>query len=297
MDDSSRGRPSRAGLARHHRCDRLHALLAGLDGLSAAILSSDEELSRGNDRYRESVGVDSAHMTNTSRPARAPRSSGALSRLCGSRISFTIALLLGLATAQDAACYMPQRSAMSTSAQDYIDAFRRGEDFAPPAKNVFANGQPDESAVKLLGEALAKESPNVRENIVKLLVDMARQTDPLTAKGADVVRHRRIIEVLAGSGLAQADLGRDAAMEALRKLVTQPDLSRVGEQITMALDKAPTEDAFLLVAKAKPPAAKATVERLIALPRWQNVQAARVANAALGSTASEEPFLRAAADA
>jgi len=186
---------------------------------------------------------------------------------------------------------------MSTSAQDYIDAFRRGEDFAPPAKNVFANGQPDESAVKLLGEALAKESPNVRENIVKLLVDMARQADPLTAKGADVVRHRRIVEVLAGPGLAQADLGRDAAMEALRKLVPHPDLSRVGEQITMALDKAPTEDAFLLVAKAKPPAAKATVERLIALPRWQNVQAARIANAALGSTASEEPFLRAAADA
>ena len=186
---------------------------------------------------------------------------------------------------------------MSISAQDYIAAFKRGEDFVPPSKGVFVNGQPDEAALNVLGNELAVGNPNVRENIVKLLVDMGRSTDPLTAKGADVLRHPRIVEILAGAGLAKPDLGREAAMEALRKLVTRPDLARFDGAFTNALAEEPTTEAFLLVAKAKSPKAKELLERLVKLPKWQDMEAAKITRAALGSKEDEDRFLAVAAAA
>ena len=186
---------------------------------------------------------------------------------------------------------------MSISAQDYIAAFKRGEDFVPPSKGVFVNGQPDEAALNVLGNELAVGNPNVRENIVKLLVDMGRSTDPLTAKGADVLRHPRIVEILAGAGLAKPDLGREAAMEALRKLVTRPDLARFDGAFTNALAEEPTTEAFLLVAKAKSPKAKELLERLVKLPKWQDMEAAKITRAALGSKEDEDRFLAVAAGA
>ena len=186
---------------------------------------------------------------------------------------------------------------MSISAQDYIAAFKRGEDFVPPSKGVFVNGQPDDSALNVLGNELAVGNPNVRENIVKLLVDMGRSTDPLTAKGADVLRHPRIVELLAGAGLAKPDLGREAAMEALRKLVTRPDLARFDGAFTNALAEEPTTEAFLLVAKAKSPKAKELLERLVKLPKWQDMEAAKITRAALGSKEDEDRFLAVAAAA
>ena len=90
---------------------------------------------------------------------------------------------------------------MSKHAQEYLDAFARGQDFVPPAKGVFADGRPDDEALAMLGKALEAGSPTVRENVVKLLVDMGRSTDPLTPEGADVLRHPRIIGLLAGKYL------------------------------------------------------------------------------------------------
>jgi hypothetical protein len=189
-----------------------------------------------------------------------------------------------------------KKSTMSKNAQDYISAFRGGRDFSPPAVGVFSEGQPDEFAVQVLGRELAVADPHVRENIVKLLVDMGRRTDPLTPKGADLLRQPLILKVLAGPGLAKPDLGREAAMDALRKLVTQRDLAVFGGRFTKALTDVPTEEAFLLVAKAKPQEAKEPVERLATSSRWEKVEAARIAWAALGATEVEAEFL-AVADA
>ena len=113
-----------------------------------------------------------------------------------------------------------------------------GQDFVPPAKGVFADGRPDDEALALLGKALEAGSPTVRENVVKLLVDMGRSTDPLTPEGADVLRHPRIIGLLAGTGLARPDLGREAAMDALRKLVSSRALAPFGEAFADTLGKA-----------------------------------------------------------
>jgi hypothetical protein len=178
-----------------------------------------------------------------------------------------------------------------SNAQDYIFTFQRGEGFTPPCVGVIVDGQPDKAAIELLGKELAVANPSVRENIVTLLVDMGRRTDPLTPKGADVLRHPQIIALLADAGLAKADLGREAAMEALRKLATQTDLAQFGDAFTQALKDTPTEEAFLLVAKAKPPHAKGLVDRLAMSPKWKEVEAAKIAQAALGAEDVEDEFL------
>lgn len=196
---------------------------------------------------------------------------------------------------QQAGC-QTKRKVMSKSAQDYIAAFERNEDFQPPAKGVYVNGQPDESAIQTLAAALQTANPNVRENIVHLLVEMGRSSDPLTPKGADVLRHKQIIDVLVKGGLVKPDLGREAAMDALRKLCRQPDLAQYDSEFTNALADEPTAEAFLLVAKAKAYKAKELIERLIKLPKWQNLEEAKIARAALGSTADEDEFLAKAAE-
>jgi hypothetical protein len=196
--------------------------------------------------------------------------------------------------AQETSCQKSKRKTMSKSAEEYIAAFKRGENFSPPAKGVFVNGRPDASAVKVLGDELPNANPNVRENIVKLLAEMARSSDPLTPQGADVIRHQPILDLLAGPGLARPDLGREAAMESLRKYALPRDLARFESQFTNALAEEPTAEAFLLVAKAKSYKAKELIERLIKLPRWQEMDAAKIALAALGSKEDEDKFIIAA---
>lgn len=186
---------------------------------------------------------------------------------------------------------------MSQAALNYIAAFRAGEDFQTPAKGVYVNGQPDPSAVETLGKALAEEGPNVRENIVYLLVEIGLRADPLTPQGAETLRIPRLIEILVGPGLAKPDLGREAAMDALRKLCTRNDLARFDEEFTNALALEPTEEAFLLVAKAKAMRAKELIDRLMKLPEWEDLQAAKIARAALGNKEDEKEFLDAAAEA
>jgi hypothetical protein len=185
-----------------------------------------------------------------------------------------------------------------SQARSYIDAFTRGEDFSPPSKGLVSGGQPDPAAVALLEQALVRASPAVTENIVALLVDVGLATDPLQPKGAEVLRHPRILEILAWvARRGAADLGREAATSALRKLVTPADLAPFGDGFAAALDAEPTEEAFLLVAKAKPQAAKPVVERLVRSPQWKGVEEARIAHAALGAEDVEDEFLRLATDA
>ena len=198
--------------------------------------------------------------------------------------------------AQPTAC-MTGKATMQKNAQDYITAFQRGEDFHPPAEGIIVSGQPDPVALQILGNELAVGSPSVRENIVALLVDVGRRTDPLTPRGADVLRHPQILALLAGPGLAKADLGREAAADALRKLATARDLSRFEDALVKALQDGPTDDIFLLVAKAKPARAAQLVNSLTATPKWKDVESAKIARAALGAKDIENEFLKQATQA
>jgi len=186
---------------------------------------------------------------------------------------------------------------MSTAAQSYIDAFRRGEDFNAPAVGLTVQGQPDPAALKFLGEQLAVASSPVREKIVKLLVDLGRRTDPLTPQGADVLRNPQILAILAGPGLVKPDLGRQAAIDSLRRFSLPGDLSPFGDALTKVLQEFPTEDCFLLVAKAKPQEAKGIVNHLAESSAWSKTEAPRIAQAALGDTKIESEFLSAVAKA
>jgi hypothetical protein len=202
-------------------------------------------------------------------------------------------MLVGvLAAQQPAKTNSPtMEDSMPRTAQEYIAAFERGEDFASPATGLTINGQPDPAALDILGTSLATADASVREKIVRLLVDIGRKTDPLTPRGADVLRHPKILELLAGPGLAKPDSAREAAMDALRHFVTQTDLRHFADSFMKALTHAPTQEAFLLVAKAKPSAGKDLVERLAGLPEWRTVEAARIARAALGDKDIEDVFL------
>jgi hypothetical protein len=208
----------------------------------------------------------------------------------------TVLFALVLIMHQVAGCQIG-KSNMPQNAQDYIEAFRRGLGFTRPAAGVFSAGRPDPDTVHILGQELAVANAFVRENIVALLVDMGRSTDPLTPKGADVLRDPQILAQLAGPGLAKPDAGREAAMDALRKLVTRSDLQRFESAFAKALGEAPTDEGFLLVAKAKTGGARELVEQLVKTSRWRQVEAAKVARAALGAADVEDEFLKPVANA
>lgn len=177
------------------------------------------------------------------------------------------------------------------AAQDYIAAFQRGEDFSRPLTGVIVAGQPDKHALQTLGSALAVADPEVREKIVRLLVEIGRSTDPLNQKGADVIRDQEIVALLAGPGLSKRDVGSLAAMRSLRRLVTPAGLEPFGDRFVQTLQDAPTEEAFLLVAKAKPAKDASKIEKFARSPNWKEVDAAKVARAAIGDQEVEREFL------
>ena len=212
------------------------------------------------------------------------------STLTSHRLRTSVALVLPVViwiASSDAS----RAAAMPRRVHDYIAAFEKGEDFQPPSTDLIVNGQPEAASLQVLAQALDSKPAEVREQIVLLLVDLGLRTDPLTAAGAEVLRHKEIIRILVEHALQPADLGREAAMDALRKLVRSEDLAPYGDRFTKELRAAPSQEAFLLVAKAKARSAAGLVETLVHAPAWADVEAARVAHAALGDTATEDEFL------
>ncbi len=92
-------------------------------------------------------------------------------------------------------------------------------------------------------------------------------------------------------GLARADLGSEAALDALRKLVKQEQLARFANAIMKSLETSPSEEAFLLVAKAKPRGALSLLKKLAKQPGWQHVEATKIALGALGDKVQEDAFI------
>ncbi len=106
-----------------------------------------------------------------------------------------------------------------------------------------------------------------------------------------MIRNPQVLDLLAGSGLVKADLGRETAMASLRKLATSQDLARFEDAFTAALDRTPTPEALLLVARAKPAKARDIVDRLAKLPNWRRTEELRIARAALGAEEVENQYL------
>jgi len=189
------------------------------------------------------------------------------------------------------ACSIAKEATMSTYVDKYIAAFKKGHNAGIPMSELIVDGMADPAALDFLSRELAAADPEGREAIVDLLVKLGLETDPLTLKGAEVLRDPRIISILAGPGLTKNDLGQYAAMDALRKLVTHANLLTQEAAIVKALMKSPGNEAFLLAAKAKPVEGKVLVENLARSPEWKEVEEAKIARAALGAKEIEDEYL------
>jgi hypothetical protein len=186
---------------------------------------------------------------------------------------------------------MSREVAMSTYMKDYIVAAKTGDYANVPLSGLIVNSRPDPAVLEYLRQELDAASSEDREAIVDLLVKLGLEAEPLTPRGAEVLRDQQIIGILAGPALARDDIGRYAAMDALRKLVTHADLALHEDAIVRALLAAPSEEAFLLVAKAKPVKERVLVEQLARSPEWKKVEAAKIVRAALGAKEIEDEFL------
>lgn len=198
---------------------------------------------------------------------------------------------------------------MTTPVDNYIAAFRAGQEFNGPSEGLIVGGkphpasgrimqgQPDEPSLAKLKKELASGDAFMRRNVVALLVDVGLQVDPLRPKGTEALRHKEIIEILVQEGLARRDAGRDAALDALRKLVRPADLAPYAEAFARTLKEKPTDDAFLIVAKAKAMVARPLVLQLAQNPPWKDNEAAKIAQAALGDDEIEKVFIKQAAEA
>ena len=213
----------------------------------------------------------------------------------------------GVPSRKDAEAPASQGSSSSAvaAAKQYLVQFEAGKPYASrlswplraavPVELTVGN-RADPAAVKVLEGELSQASAEVRSSIVTLLVDLGISTDPSAPLACEAIRDPNIIGALARGGLAQDDHAREEASIALRKYCTQSDLAQFGTPIARALEQAPAYDAFLLVAKAKPPEARKVVTRLLHTEEWKE-EGAKIAAAALGDQKLEGEFLRQASAA
>ncbi|MBP7516095.1 MAG: hypothetical protein KA791_16220 [Flavobacteriales bacterium] len=178
-------------------------------------------------------------------------------------------------------------------AERYVRSFQEGKDFMPPSTGLSQQSEPDTEALRVLDHHLLEEGADVRENIVDLLADIGTQCADPAGNGASSIKNKRVIELLSGAGLAKADVAREQAMRYLRKLVLRADLAAQSSAYAQALEMKPTNEAFLLVAKAGALEARDVVNKLAERDDWRNEQAALVAKASLGDAAVNARYLEA----
>ena len=186
-----------------------------------------------------------------------------------------------------------------SKAEEYIAQFRTGERYQPPPSAFLSSGRIVSEDLEPFAPALSHESGPVREQIVRLLADLGKRADPLYEMGGQLIRNRRIIEMLIDGGLRKDDLGREAALTALQTLVPPEMLKGYGKQITHDFTDRPSTTSFLVVAKAKPADCIPVIRRLIQTPRWSQQLEPRVAAAALGDAGIDREYcdeFRAASD-
>lgn len=180
---------------------------------------------------------------------------------------------------------------MSHAAEAAIEQFRKGVRYQPPPTAFLKEGKLQAEELEPFGPALRREAGPVREQIVRLLADAGKRSDPMYPVGGQMIRQPRIIKMLVEDGLVQGDLGREAALGAMQQFVPAGLLKPYGKALTNDLKERPGTTAFLLIAKAKPPEAVPVVRKLMAAPRWPKELNARVAAAALWDKDIEKEFI------
>src|SRR5262249_4032421 len=117
-------------------------------------------------------------------------------------------------------------------ATDVIEELRKGHEYRRGADAFLAGGAVDASALGALGQALATDGEPVREQLLRLLVAVGKEADPLHAKGIPIVRDRGVVDLLVHEGLRLPGPGRDFALDALDTLVPAELLAHHGRALT-----------------------------------------------------------------
>lgn len=174
-------------------------------------------------------------------------------------------------------------------ANEVIERLRRGEPFKRGVEAFLRpDGTPDPAGLAEIAEALRTTPEPAREGLVRLLVAIGRQVDPLRKAGGNLLRDPAVIALLVTPGLAVPGGGRDHALDALEASTPRELLAPHHEAIAKDLEERPGTSALSLVAKAKPPQAKDVVDKLAGSPSFAGSEALDVAKAALGDTAVEK---------
>jgi hypothetical protein len=184
----------------------------------------------------------------------------------------------------------PAQELKMMQAEGLIEQYRRGGEFRPQTPGLTAGGRVIPQEVEALAAALPKENGHVREQIVRLLGDLGRRSDPLFSQGAAILREPRVVSALANQALAVDDGARDTALSLLHEFVPASALAPYADSLTADFERQPSSSSFLVLAKAKPPQARAVVRRIAATPRWQDEESALIALAAFGDAAKERRF-------
>ena len=182
-------------------------------------------------------------------------------------------------------------------AERYVEEFKRGNELVRPSHGLLPGGQPDQEALRLLGDNLRNEGAEVRENIVNLLADIGTQSLSLRVTGIEAMTDPGVISQLAQHGLSKTDVARERAMELLRKYCLEASLKNESVHVRRALVEKPTTELLLLVAKAKMLEMKDALEELEKQEEWGNDEALLIAMASLGDTAVTNRFLKELDDA
>lgn len=177
-----------------------------------------------------------------------------------------------------------------SQAEGVIEQYRRGGEFHPQTPGFFTGGSLKAQEVDALAAALPKQSAYVREQIVRLLVDLGRRADPLFSRGAAILRDPVIIAALTGPALSADDAAREAALSGIHEFVPASALAVHGDSLTRDFERFPSSSSFLVLAKAKPAQARAAVQKIAVTPRWKEDRSARIALAAFGDLAVEQSF-------
>jgi hypothetical protein len=174
--------------------------------------------------------------------------------------------------------------------RELIEQLKRGAEVGRGADAFLMGGAPDPAALALLADALATEEGPAREQLVRLLVAVGREADPLHTQGIPILRDRKVVALLVREGLRLPGTARDYALDSMEALVPRELLEEHSKALAEDLAKRPGTSALLVIAKAKPPQAIPVVNSLVDSPSWAHVEEAAIAKAALGDTLVEKRF-------
>lgn len=191
---------------------------------------------------------------------------------------------------------------MHKTARQFISEFRGGADFDANSSiaGIIRNHQVDNGNLYILKEELAAGTPQVRENIVKLMERIGLELDSPSPDKFPVIRNRAVIKALLIEGFAKDDAASDVAATVLRERCLPSDLAAFGDIYLKSLQGQNGEYLYL-VAKAKTSAARPYVDVLARSEKWQRheetLRVIRIVQAALGNTEIEDEFIEATAEA